>query len=254
MRAREPIPEVLGKALNEICEETVKQNSRLWLDAEQNLLQTGLDEWAISIMRRFNRNGKALVYNTVQAYLKDSKANIIRHITLAANEGWAVGIKLVRGAYIEHEDRSLIHDTKEDTDRCYDLIVDMLISQPGEKFPPTALFLATHNAASTEKALFAHRQRIANKQPTALLECGQVQGMADELSCKLVLNYEASQENYQSSKAAVVPRAFKYLVWGSVSECMGYLYRRGIESHGAVERTSHMVNVLKQELKRRVLG
>lgn len=248
------ISEVLEKALNEICEETIKQNSRLWLDAEQNLLQTGLDEWAISIMRRFNRDGKALVYNTVQAYLKESKVNVDRHITLAANEGWAVGIELVRGAYIEHEVRYLIHDAKDDTDRCYDLIVNMLISQPAENFPPTALFLATHNAASTEKALFAHRQRVANKQPTALLECGQVQGMADELSCKLVLNYEASHENHQSSKAAVAPRAFKYLVWGSVAECMGYLYRRGIESRGAVERTSNMVNALKQELKRRVFG
>lgn len=256
MRARKPIPEALKKALHEICEEVAKKRSRLWLDAEQQLLQPGLDEWAISLMRRFNRNGKALVYNTIQAYLKNSKANVDRHIALAANEGWTVGIKLVRGAYIEHETRSLIHETKEDTDRNYDMIVDMLLSQSSGNLPPTALFLATHNATSTEKALSTHRQRVANNQPTAFLECGQVQGMADELSCKLVHNYETSQQGYQLSadKAAAVPRAFKCLVWGSVAECMGYLYRRAIESRGAVERTSHMVDALKQELKRRVFG
>lgn len=114
MRAREPIPKDLEKALHEICEETAKQGSRLWLDAEQQLLQPGLDEWAISLARKFNRDGKALVYNTIQAYLKNSKANVDRHITLAANEGWDVGIKLVRGAYIEHQIQSLIHLTKED--------------------------------------------------------------------------------------------------------------------------------------------
>ena len=256
MRARKPIPDALEKALHDICEEVAKQGSRLWLDAEQQLLQPGLDEWAISLMRKFNRNGKALVYNTIQAYLKGSKANVDRQISLATNEGWAVGIKLVRGAYIEHEVRSLIHDTKEDTDRNYDMIVDILLSQPGESFSPTALFLATHNAASTEKALSTNRQRVANNQPTAFLECGQVQGMADELSCKLVHNYETSQQGYQLSadKAAAVTRAFKCLVWGSVAECMGYLYRRAIESRGAVERTSHMVDALKQELKRRVFG
>lgn len=255
MRSRKPIPDALEKALHEICEEVAKQGSRLWLDAEQQLLQPGLDEWAISLMRIFNRDGKALVYNTIQVYLKNSKANVDRHVTLAANEGWAVGIKLVRGAYIEHEVRSLIHDTKEDTDRNYDMIVDILLSQPGETFPPTALFLATHNATSTEKALSTHRQRVANNQPTAFLECGQVQGMADELSCKLVHNYETSQQDYRSSKNGVAaPRAFKCLVWGSVAECTGYLHRRAIESRGAVERTSHMVDALKQELKRRVFG
>lgn len=39
---------------------------------------------------------------------------------------------------------------------------------------------------------------------------------------------------------------------GSVSECLGYLHRRAIESRGAVERTQYIVDALKKELKRRI--
>ncbi|KAK0650723.1 putative proline dehydrogenase [Lasiodiplodia hormozganensis] len=159
LRSQDPIPEAVENALTQICEEARKQGSRVWVDGEQQALQRGIDEWVIEFMRRWNKNGQALVYNTIQGYLKGSNANVDRHISLAAAEGWTLGIKLVRGAYIEHEVRSLIHDTKEDTDRSYDAIAEKLINQilPAEaqarglSFPNSALFLATHNAASVSK-------------------------------------------------------------------------------------------------------
>lgn len=253
------MPEAVKTAMDEICEATRQQGSRLWFDAEQQVLQHGLDDWAIEIMRQYNRDGKVLVYNTIQAYLKGSKANIDRHITLATQEGWGVGVKLVRGAYIEHEIRSLIHDTKEDTDRSYDLCADTLISQKmpagveGKDFPPAALFLGTHNAASAALALTTHRERLCAGLPTVKLECGQVVGMADELSCDLLQKYDECICDPSVDKEEV-PRIFKYLVWGSVSECMGYLYRRAIENRGAVERTKHMADALSTELRRRMFG
>lgn len=196
MKARQAMPKIIESALDEICLETSNKGARLWLDAEQQELQPGLDEWAIELMRKYNNNGHILVYNTIQAYLKGSKANIDRFITMAAQEGWGLGIKLVRGAYIDHEIRSLIHDTKEDTDRSYDLIANTLISQKlpaGAEhltFPSTVLFLATHNAASARKVIHDHRNRLNSELPTVILECGQIQGMADELSCELLQNYD----------------------------------------------------------------
>ncbi|CAI7658009.1 unnamed protein product [Penicillium discolor] len=259
MAARQTMPEALVKAMDEICIATEKQGSRLWLDAEQQVLQHGLDDWAIEVMRRHNKSETPLVYNTIQGYLKGSKANLDHHLTLAAQEGWSLGIKLVRGAYIEHETRSLIHDTQADTDRSYDLIADTLLCRrmPAGKeslpFPKAALFLATHNAASATKAIATHQNRLLANQPTVMLECGQIQGMADELSCELVQNYERALE--QSSAANLtVPKAFKCMAWGSVAECMGYLHRRAIENRGAVERTQHMVTALRRELWRRVVG
>ncbi|KAJ5913885.1 Proline dehydrogenase [Penicillium tannophilum] len=259
MAAKKPMPDVMVKAMDEICIATREQGSRLWLDAEQQVLQNGLDIWAIDIMRRHNNSDTPLVYNTIQGYLKASKANLDHHITLAAQEGWTLGIKLVRGAYIEHETRSLIHDTKEETDDSYDLIADTMLHQrmPEEvndlKFPKAALFLATHNAASAAKAIATHQDLLLAQKPTILLECGQIQGMADELSCELVQNYERALKESSAAKLSV-PKAFKCMAWGSVAECMQYLHRRAIENKGAVERTQHMVDALRRELWRRMFG
>ncbi|KAJ5993537.1 Proline dehydrogenase [Penicillium sp. IBT 35674x] len=259
MAAKKPMPDVMVKAMDEICIATKGQGSRLWLDAEQQVLQNGLDIWAIDIMRRHNNSDTPLVYNTIQGYLKASKANLDHHITLAAQEGWTLGIKLVRGAYIEHETRSLIHDTKEETDASYDLIADTMLCQrmPEEvrdlKFPKAALFLATHNAASAAKAIATHQDLLLAQKSTILLECGQIQGMADELSCELVQNYERALKESSAANMSV-PKAFKCMAWGSVAECMQYLHRRAIENKGAVERTQHMVDALRRELWRRMFG
>ncbi|KAJ5642243.1 Homoserine O-acetyltransferase [Penicillium lividum] len=253
LQACNSMPPVIENALEAICLEAKMQGSSMWLDAEQQTLQPGLDEWAINLMRKHNRGKKILIYNTIQAYLKGSQANAERHITLATQEGWGLGIKLVRGAYIEHEDRSLIHDTKEDTDESYNRIVQMFINQElrtGWKddlqFPLTVLVLATHNADSVRKAISAHHQRLTAGLPTVVLECAQLQGMADELGCELL-----HAESMSMSQEAI-PRTYKFLTWGSISECMGYLYRRAIENRGAVERTQHMTTALRKELGRRI--
>ncbi|KAK1995309.1 proline dehydrogenase [Colletotrichum falcatum] len=268
MRARAPIPDAIRKALDDMCDEARKQGSRIWIDAEQQALQPQLDEWAIDLMRRHNRESRPLVYNTIQAYLKASRANAERHVALAAREGWSLGVKLVRGAYIENEVRSLIHDTKEDTDRNFDDIADMFISQrlpeqaaaaaaeagaTGREFPASALFLATHNAASTAAAIAGHRRRLLEGRATTDLECGQLLGMADELSCELLDNYDSCLTD-SGLKREAIPKPFKYLPWGTVSECMGYLHRRAVENKGAVEQSSHMLASLRGELRRRVFG
>ncbi|KAM5386672.1 hypothetical protein ACJZ2D_000635 [Fusarium nematophilum] len=259
MQAGRPMPRYLEDALDEICNETRKRGCQLWIDAEQQVLQNTLDGWAIALMRKHNRDGNALIYNTIQAYLKGARANAERHLTLAAQEGWTAGVKVVRGAYIENEVRSLIHDTKQDTDRSYDDIADMFISrrlpkgsQPMLRFPSAALVLATHNAESAEKALRTHRQRVSAGLPTVPMKCAQIMGMADELSCKLLQDYERNVS--QDTVTAETPRIFKCLPWGSVQECLGYLYRRAVENRGAVERTQHMARAMRQELWRRMFG
>jgi proline dehydrogenase len=253
------MPHHIEKALDEICLATERRGCRLWIDAEQQILQLCLDEWAIELMRKYNRNNKVLVYNTIQGYLKNARQNTERHITLAAREGWSLGLKLVRGAYIEHEVRSFIHTTKEDTDRSYDDIADILISQrlPKEatdlNFPGSALFLATHNADSAWKAIATYNRRWESGLSTTVLECGQIVGMADELSCELIDNYQRCAAT-KGLTTATAPGIYKFLAWGSVSECMGYLHRRAIENRGAVERTNHMIVALKKEFRRRVFG
>ncbi|GMF76253.1 unnamed protein product [Aspergillus oryzae] len=249
--------------ITEICEATAAQGSRFWIDAEQQIFQPAIDAWTIDLMRQFNRDGRVVVLNTIQAYLKSSAENVHRHLALAGKEGWALGIKLVRGAYIEHDIRERIHDTKADTDRNYNHIVESLLSRQSPfqdlqdtKFPDARLFVATHNAESVRRAYSISRHRILNGLPTIPLEMGQLQGMADEVSCGLLAEYRPESDVPLSGKspveASVFPKVFKCLAWGTTEECLHFLLRRAVENQGAVVRTQDTAAAMRKEAWRRI--
>ncbi|KAF7592442.1 hypothetical protein BBP40_000290 [Aspergillus hancockii] len=259
----DPVPPPrIKQAITEICEATAAQDSRFWIDAEQQVFQPAIDAWTIDLMRQFNRNGRVVVINTVQAYLKSSAANIHRHLVLAGKEGWALGIKLVRGAYIAHDLRDRIHDTKADTDRNYNHIVKSLLTRQSPfqelqetKFPDARLFVATHNAESVGRAYWISRQRILSGLPTIPLEMGQLQGMADEVSCGLLAEYRPDPEEKVkdgSVATSVFPKVFKCLAWGSTEECLHFLLRRAVENQSAVVRTQDTAAALRAEAWRRL--
>lgn len=248
-------PPSIAQAIDEICEATASQNSRLWIDAEQQVFQPAIDAWTIDLMRRFNRSGQIVVYNTIQAYLKSSSENVHRHLCLAQKQGWTLGIKLVRGAYIAHDIRSRIHDTKADTDNSYDHIVESLLSRKfplkvaadnAAAFPDVRLFVASHNTESVRKASALYRQRINNGQPTIPLEIGQLQGMADEVSCELLAGNSTGQSEMPT------PGVFKCLAWGTTEECLHFLLRRAIENKSALERTKDTAVAMRREAWRRL--
>lgn len=210
-------------------------------------------------MREFNRDGSTrgpVVFNTIQAYLKSSADSVQHHLHLAQSEGWKLGIKLVRGAYIAHDRRECIHDTKADTDANYNYIVQKLLSREslvpatdqkgyGEKYPDVSLFVASHNAETVRKAYALHQERVKSGKPTTPVEFGQLQGMADEIGCGLV------QQNRMDPRGDA-PGVFKYMAWGTTEECLHYLLRRAVENKGAVQRTKDMAMALKKELMRRL--
>ncbi|KAI9370208.1 FAD-linked oxidoreductase-like protein [Aspergillus egyptiacus] len=252
-------PPRIQAAITEICAATAAQDSRLWIDAEQQIFQPAIDTWTIDLMRQFNRDGKVVVYNTIQAYLKPSAENVSRHLRLAQAEGWTLGIKLVRGAYIAHDYRSRIHDTKDETDHNYDHIVQSLLtrqfpvqSPSPHVFPDVCLFVATHNAESVRRAYSLSRHRIQNRLPTIPVEIGQLQGMADEVSCELLAHNRSGTGQGEEQVESVVPGAFKCLAWGSLEECLHFLLRRAIENQSAMERTRHTAVALRQEAWRRL--
>lgn len=247
------MPQCIYQAMHKICQTAAAQNSRLWIDAEQQVFQSAIDAWTINLMREFNRGATPVVFNTIQAYLKDSKANVQRHLLLSKREGWKLGIKLVRGAYIAHDRRDRIHDTKPETDANYNSIVEKLLqrkyplptNQQQSEFPDVRLFVASHNSETVRKAYTLHRQLVKSGTPTIPVEFGQLQGMADEIGCELV------QQNRMDSRDDV-PGVFKYLAWGTTEECLHYLLRRAVENKGAVQRTRDMAMALRRELWRRL--
>lgn len=247
----------------EICEVAKAKNIRVWIDAEQQDLQPTIDEWTLILMRKFNKDGKAFMYNTFQAYLKTTPANILKYLTIAQDEGWVMGIKLVRGAYIATERRDLIHDTIEETHNAYNTIVSNLLkrSYPGvpasKPCPEVALMLASHNETSIKSAYAIQKSLIESEQPSIKLEYGQLQGMADEISCGLLQlgeGCQASKGEMTEIEQKLRPKAFKCLAWGSTQQCLQFLLRRVKENGDAVTRTGVWVVGFRREIWRRFKG
>ena len=215
-------------------------------------------------MRRFNREGRAVIFGTYQTYLKAIPAVLSEHLAAAQKEGFALGVTLVRGAYLYSDPRHLMHDTKADTDAAFDSIAAALLKRSwsgpvvrpagdsAEKFPNVSLVLASHNRESVLKA----RAILDAGEARSEVAFAQLQGMADEVSCELVaspkiLDNGASVHEKLSENRS---KAYKYLVWGSTGECMRYLLRRAHENRDAVQRTRIGRDAMRAELWRRVKG
>jgi proline dehydrogenase len=203
-----------------------------------------------------------LIYNTIQAYLKESRPKIQHQLQLASNEGWNPGFKLVRGAYIAADPRERIHDTKRDTDISYDGIVHDLLTGHFEGFTPqtlpkTNLFLAGHNSSTVRRALSLAKDLAGRGELVISPEFGQLQGMADDLGGEIIKFGEILQAeqlakaDQVSPTSLFVPRVYKCLTWGSMQECMQFLLRRAIENSAAVGRMEESIAQAKKELARR---
>lgn len=243
---RLPASPFLFKSIDSVCQLAHERGVRL-LDAEQDMLQDGIDDWTMEFSRKYNTQpGSATIYGTYQAYKKCTPAVLSRHLAAAQEGGFSLGVKLVRGAYLGSDPRDCFFDTKAETDACYDSIAAGVLKRQwgtaltgtGE-FPVTHLVLATHNAESVRRA----RAICDAGDAKSGIAFAQLQGMADEISCELV---EASQ----SARASVLP-TYKYLVWGTTGECMKYL-RRAHENKDAVQRTRSGRDAMWAELIRRV--
>ncbi|MGA9637121.1 proline dehydrogenase family protein, partial [Flavobacterium sp.] len=181
----------------------------------------------------------AIVYNTLQMYRHDRLHYLKELQHLAVNEGFFVGVKLVRGAYLEKEKErafannypSPICETKEITESHYNEAILYVI----ENLETMALFLGTHN----EKSNYYLMELIQEKgiQPTdTRIWFGQLYGMSDHIS------YNLAQEHYNVAK---------YLPFGPVKDVMPYLIRRAEENTSVVGQTNRELELIKKERERR---
>lgn len=210
--------------------------------------------------RKYNTDANnTVIFGTYQAYKKCTPEVIANHLTEAQKGGFSLGVKLVRGAYINSDPRHRFFDTKEDTDACYDNVAASVLTRQWNstvegkgEYPAASIVLATHNAESVRRAR-AICDAGAAKSPIAF---AQLQGMADEVSCELVeagtqrLKSVASPSHTATATASALP-AYKYLVWGTTGECMKYLLRRAQENKDAVQRTRDGRDAMWGELVRR---
>ncbi|KAK1580106.1 proline dehydrogenase [Colletotrichum navitas] len=251
--ANELPPRQMQDALDEIATSCKQRGIKIIVDAESTHFQRSIDRVTLDLMRRFNRDGTAAIYNTYQAYLKHTSDNIANHLSEAFKDDFTLGLKLVRGAYILSDNRALIHDTKEDTDNAYNRIAQGALKRqigefggegPASKpFPSLDLLLASHNKESLFAALRLHQERVRSGLPTVPVSFGQLHGMSDQVSFSLL---QAEGEGLEG------PSVFKCSTWGTMGECLAYLLRRAVENRDAVLRTTDEHRAVKSECWRRM--
>ncbi|MBX0332310.1 proline dehydrogenase family protein [Pontibacter sp. HSC-14F20] len=226
--------------LNLICKTAYETNITVYLDAEESWLQQPMDELAEKMMLRYNER-RAVVFNTLQMYRTDR----IAYLTdlLKRSEGYDVilGIKIVRGAYIEKEQEraaehgypSPVFHIKADTDRSFDGAIDICL----QNLHRVELCAATHNEASTRYLVNQiNRQGIADHHKR--IHFSQLYGMSDNLT------YNLASAGFNASK---------YLPYGDVATTLPYMIRRAEENTSIAGQMGRELSLLEAEMKRRGL-
>lgn len=210
----------------------------LLLDAEETWIQPVIDDWAVMMMRQFNKQ-KAVVFNTFQMYRHDRLAYIQQLLNQAKDEGFYVGIKLVRGAYMEeeraraaaHHQASPIQKDKEATDRDFNRAVELTL----DHIDRAALFAGSHNEESN-RLLAALIDKRGLKRDDPRIEFSQLMGMSDHITNNLAV------AGYQVSK---------YLPYGPIRAVFPYLVRRAEENSSIRGQAGRELQLIDRELKRR---
>ena len=223
---------------NKICELAYNKDVKILVDAEESWIQDAIDQIVLEMMIKFNKD-KAIVFNTSQMYRHD-RLEYLKSLHRAANESkFHIGIKLVRGAYIEKENKrakknnyqSPICNSKELTDQNFNNGAIFILSN----LDLFSLFSGTHNEESIYKIIEIMNSKSINKDDSNIW-FGQLYGMSDNITFNL------ASEGFN---------VIKYLPYGPIKEVIPYLIRRAEENTSVKGQTSRELELIKKELKRR---
>jgi len=226
------------RRVDKLCRTAFENNVRIMIDAEDVCYQVFIDEVVMDMMETYNRK-EAIVYNTYQMYRKDRMEKFRNDLRKAREGGFFMGIKFVRGAYMERErDRaeklgysSPIHPDKASTDRDFDAALKFAV----ENIDKVSIFNGTHNERSS---LYLTRLMEEHNIPRDDERCyfSQLYGMSDHISFNL------------ASEGELVA---KYLPYGPVRSVLPYLIRRTEENTSIAGQTSRELKLVMAERKRR---
>ena len=210
----------------------------IMIDAEDSWYQPFVDQVVTEMMEKFNQK-KAIVYNTLQMYRTD-RLDFLKESLRKAEEGnYFLGIKFVRGAYMEKERKralemgypSPIQPDKEATDRNYDAGLTFAI----EHLDRISVFNGSHNENSN-RLLAELMQQHGLARNDNRIWFSQLYGMSDHISFNL------ASEGYNVTK---------YIPYGPVRNILPYLIRRAEENTSIAGQTGRELGLLKQEQNRR---
>jgi len=232
--------ERIHSRVNEICEYAFTLGQPVFIDAEESWIQDAIDRLVTEMMEKYNIE-HPIVYNTFQLYRKDRLQFLRESRRQAYANGYILGAKLVRGAYMEKERQraaemgyeSPIHDDKAATDEDYNAAIDYCLKHLDE----VAFVAGTHNEKSAH-ALASKMDTLGVARDHPYINFSQLYGMSDNLS------YVLAKNGYNVSK---------YVPYGPVGDAIPYLIRRAQENTSVTGQMSRELDLINKELKRRNL-
>lgn len=224
-----------------ICSVASEKNIGVLVDAEESWIQDPVDRLTMEMMEEFNKE-KVIVYNTIQLYRHDRLDFLKLSHRIARDKNFLLGVKLVRGAYMEKERTraaqkgypSPIQPNKEASDRDYNAAVAYCI----ENIDTIATIVASHNEQSNLLAVeLMDKKGLPHKHKH--LHFSQLYGMSDNITFNL-------------AKAGC--SVSKYLPFGPIKDVIPYLMRRAQENSSVSGQTGRELGLIKKELERRRAG
>lgn len=221
-----------------VCKLAKEKDVEVLIDSEESWMQDAADDLVEEMMRRYNKE-VTVVYNTLQLYRWDRLDYLKALHQRAKTEGFSLGMKIVRGAYMEKErERALekgydspICENKKATDDNFNETLDYILKH----IKDISIFIGTHNEASCYLAMELMETHNISKTDNNVW-FGQLYGMSDHISFNL------AAEGYNVAK---------YIPFGPVKDVMPYLIRRAEENTSVAGQTSRELSLLKTERKRR---
>ena len=212
----------------------------LLIDAEETWMQTAADDLIEQMMEKYNKE-KVIVFGTLQLYRKDRLEYVKDLHKRAKAKGFKVGMKLVRGAYIEKERERAqemgypdpICENKAATDVNFNTVTQYMF----DNLDDMAIFSGTHNEESSYLLMDLINKSNFKKSDDRLW-FGQLYGMSDNIS------YNLADEGFNVAK---------YLPFGPVKDVMPYLIRRAEENTSVAGQTTRELDLISKEKKRRKL-
>jgi proline dehydrogenase len=224
--------------VNAICAHAAQLAVPIFIDAEDSWIQDAIDGLADAMMAKYNTSS-AIVYNTIQLYRHDRLAFLKTSHQKALQHNYFLGVKLVRGAYMEKERTRAaelgyldpIQPNKEASDRDFDLAVNYCL----DNIDRIAVCAGTHNEKSSMQLATAMESRnIARNDKRVFF--AQLFGMSDHIS------YNLANAGFNVAK---------YLPYGPISEVIPYLIRRAQENPSVKGQTGRELTLILREMQRR---
>jgi len=228
----------LKSRVEHICQQAAANEVRVLIDAEESWLQDPIDKMADDMMRKYN-TARAIVFNTYQMYRSDMLENLRNDLHDAVKNNYFLGVKLVRGAYMEKEaERAArlgypnpIHPDKAETDNAFNKALQFCLDNKQR----ISLMCGSHNEYSN-KLLTVLMEKHSIRPEDKRIWFAQLLGMSDHISFNL------ARSGFNVAK---------YVPYGPIESVMPYLIRRAQENTSVAGQSSRELSLIRKERQRR---